>query len=207
MTSVLSMEEAAQQLGVMLAPEQQQKLEQYLDLLMKWNKVYNLTAIRGRQKMVTHHIYDSLSVIPFLQGSRLVDLGSGAGLPGIPLALLQPETEVVMVDSNVKKSRFIQQAILELSLPNASVVHSRVEQLQPEQPFDRVVSRAFTSLSQFLSLASPLLVSGGRAIAMKGRWPEEEGGEVVEGFELDQVQPVEVPGLHAERHLVICRKL
>ena len=189
-----------------LTQEQQQKLEQYLELLIKWNKTYNLTAIRDRQKMVTHHILDSLSVIPYLQGERLIDLGSGGGLPGIPAALLYPEQSVVMLDSNVKKTRFIQQAILELGLKNASVVHSRVEQFQPEQPFDTVVSRAFTSLSQFLRYAKPLLSEGGRVVAMKGKWPEPEGGEVIEGFELEQVVPITVPGIDAERHLVICRK-
>lgn len=199
--------DAARKMGVALTLEQQQKLEQYLDLLLKWNRVYNLTAIRDRQKMVTHHIYDSLSVIPFLQGERLVDLGSGGGLPGIPAALLNPAQVVVMVDSNVKKTRFIQQVILELGLDNASVVHSRVEQFQPEQPFDTVVSRAFTSLSQFLRYAAPLLSAGGRVVAMKGRWPEPEGGEVIEGFELEQVVPVTVPGIDAERHMVLCTKV
>jgi 16S rRNA (guanine527-N7)-methyltransferase len=194
---------AAQQLGVELTPQQQQKLEQYLDLLLKWNRVYNLTAIRERQRMVTHHILDSLSVLPWLRGGRIVDLGSGGGLPGIPAALLFPERQVVMVDSNVKKSRFIQQVILELGLDNASVVHSRVEQFRPGQPFDTVVSRAFTSLSQFLEYAAPL---GRYAVAMKGRWPEPEGGEVSAGFVLERVVPVVVPGIDAERHLVICGK-
>ncbi len=194
--------DVAKQLGVVLTDEHQQKLEQYLDLLLKWNKVYNLTAIRQRDKMVTHHIYDSLSVLPWLQGERIVDLGSGAGLPGIPVALLHPQWEVVMVDSNVKKSRFIQQAILELGLHNASVVHSRVEQFRPQQPFDTVVSRAFASLPQFLHYAAPL---GRYAVAMKGRWPEPDGGEVSAGFELEQVVPVTVPGMDAVRHLVLCK--
>ncbi len=200
------MMETATVMGVPLEPGQQQKLEAYLDLLVKWNKTYNLTAIRVRQRMVTHHILDSLSLLPLLQEGRVADLGSGAGLPGIPLALLRPQQPVVMVDSNIKKSRFIQQAILELGLSNASVVHSRVEQFRPQQPFDTVVSRAFTSLSQFLAAAAPLLRSGGEVIAMKGRWPEEEGGEVIEGFELKQVVPVTVPGIDAERHLVICSR-
>lgn len=198
--------EAAQQLGVTLASEQVQQLERYLDLLIKWNRVYNLTAIRDRQRMVTHHIHDSLSVLPYLQGERVIDLGSGAGLPGIPAALIHPQQQVVMLDSNVKKSRFIQQAILELGLSNASVVHSRVEQYVPEQPFNTVVSRAFTSLTQFLQFAHPLLVSGGVAVAMKGHWPESEGDGVMDGFELEQVVPLSVPGIEAVRHLIICRK-
>lgn len=198
---------AAAAMGVTLEPAQQQELDAYLDLLVKWNKTYNLTAIRARDKMVTHHILDSLSLLPVLKEGRVADLGSGAGLPGIPLALLRPQQEVVMVDSNIKKSRFIQQAILELGLPNASVVHSRVEQFQPQQPFDTVVSRAFTSLSQFLAAAAPLLRCGGQVVAMKGHWPEEEGGEVIEGFELEQVVPVTVPGIEAVRHLVICNRV
>ncbi len=199
--------DVAQQLGVTLTEDQQQDLETYLDLLMKWNKVYNLTAIRQRDKMVTHHIYDSLSVLPWLQGGRIVDLGSGGGLPGIPAALLHPEREVVMVDSNVKKTRFIQQVILELGLKNASVVHSRVEQFRPDPLFDTVVSRAFTSLSQFLEYAKSLLPVGGRVVAMKGKWPEPEGSTVIAGFELEQVVPITVPGIDAERHLVICAKV
>ena len=197
----------AQQLSVDMTMAQQQRLEHYLDLLVKRNRVYNLTAIRDRQKMVTHHIYDSLSVLPYLQGARIVDLGSGGGLPGIPAALMHSAQQVVMVDSNVKKTRFIQQAILELGLDNASVVHSRVEQFQPEQPFDTVVSRAFTSLSQFLGYAKPLLTVGGEVVAMKGKWPEPEGAEVIDGFELKQVVPIAVPGIDAERHLVICTKV
>ncbi len=203
---VLSLQAGAHKMGVALNQQKLEQLERYLDLLVKWNRTYNLTAIRERERMVTHHILDSLSVLPFIQGERLVDLGSGAGLPGIPLALLRPEITVVMADSNVKKTRFIQQAVLELGLTNASVVHSRVEQLEPEQPFDTVVSRAFTSLSQFLRYAAPLLGIGGRVVAMKGRWPEEEGGEVVDGFELNEVVPVSVPGIDAERHMVICTK-
>lgn len=200
------MVEAALQMEVVLTETQSAQLESYLDLLAKWNRAYNLTAIRDRNRMVTHHILDSLSVIPFVSGARVADLGSGAGLPGIPIALLQPEVEVVMVDSNVKKSRFIQQAILELGLTHASVVHSRVEQYQPEVRFDTVVSRAFSSLSLFLTLAAPLLTEGGRVVAMKGKWPEEEESEIVDGYELEEVVPVVVPGLHAQRHMVICRK-
>ncbi|MBT3198057.1 MAG: 16S rRNA (guanine(527)-N(7))-methyltransferase RsmG [Gammaproteobacteria bacterium] len=180
-------------------------MEDYLDLLVKWNRTYNLTAIRDRKRMVTHHILDSLSVIPLLSAKRVADLGSGAGLPGIPIALLHPEREVVMVDSNVKKSRFIQQAILELGLIHASVVHSRAEQFQPRALFDGVVSRAFSSLSQFLSLAAPLLSPGGQAIAMKGKWSKGEE-ERVTGYELEEVTAVVVPGLYAERHIVVYRK-
>ncbi len=200
------MVETVQQLGVALTAEQQQQLEHYLDLLIKWNRVYNLTAIRDPERMVTHHILDSLSLLPFLSGVRVADLGSGAGLPGIPVALMRPDLEVVMVDSNIKKSRFIQQAVLELGLSNASVVHSRVERLSADPHFDMVVSRAFTSLSQFLLASRPLLRKGGRAVAMKGRWPEEEGAEVVEGFELEQVAAVTVPGIEAERHMVVCNR-
>ncbi len=204
--SPLSMTAAAGQMGVELTGAQQQKLEQYLDLLLKWNRVYNLTAIREREKMVTHHLLDSLSLLPFLSGVRIADLGSGAGLPGIPVALMRPDLEVVMVDSNIKKSRFIQQAVLELGLSNASVVHSRVESLSTDPHFDTVVSRAFTSLSQFLLASRPLLREGGRAVAMKGRWPEEEGSEVVEGFRLERVAAVTVPGIAAERHMVVCNR-
>ncbi|MBC8519434.1 MAG: 16S rRNA (guanine(527)-N(7))-methyltransferase RsmG [Gammaproteobacteria bacterium] len=197
---------AAEEMGVDLTASDQQQIERYLQLLTRWNRVYNLTAIRDPAKMVTHHILDSFSVIPFLSGKRIVDLGSGAGLPGIPIAIMHPDMEVVMVDSNIKKSRFIQQAILELGLSNASVVHSRVEDIVEGQPFDTVVSRAFTSLSNFLVTSLPLLKAGGRAVAMKGKWPEEEGGEVISGFELEQAVPVKGPGIHAERHMVVCSR-
>ncbi len=203
----LSIAAAAAQMGVELTADHQQQLEHYLQLLSRWNRAYNLTAIRDPKKMVTHHILDSLSILPFMEGERVADLGSGAGLPGIPIALLYPEIEVVMVDSNSKKSRFIQQAILELGLANASVVHSRVEELRPDPLFDMVVSRAFTSLSRFLVLSSPLLKSGGVAVAMKGKWPEQGDGEVIGGFELERVAAVTVPGISAERHMVICRKV
>ncbi len=197
---------AAHELGVTIGARQQEQLDGYLDLLIKWNRVYNLTAIHDRGRMVTHHILDSLSVIPSLGDGSVVDLGSGAGLPGVVIALLVPTREVVMVDSNIKKVRFIQQAILELGLDNASVVHSRVEQFEPEQPFNIAVSRAFTSLNHLLQASAPLLTAGGRVIAMKGKWPEERGGEVIEGFWLERIVPLAVPGIDAERHLVICRK-
>jgi len=197
---------AAEEMGINLTGSEQQQIDHYLQLLARWNRTYNLTAIRDPAKMVTHHILDSLPVVPFLSGRRIADLGSGAGLPGIPIATLYPEIEVVMVDSNIKKSRFIQQAILELGLSNASVVHSRVEDLKPDQLFDTVVSRAFTSLSQFLEASLPLLKDDGVAVAMKGKWPEEGGDDVISGFSLEQVVPVQVPGIRAERHMVVCRK-
>lgn len=200
------MDVAVAEMGVELTDGAQQQIDHYLQLLTRWNRAYNLTAIRDPEKMVTHHIFDSFSVIPFLSGERIVDLGSGAGLPGIPVAIMCPDMEVVMVDSNIKKSRFIQQAILELGLSNASVVHSRVEDIVDGHLFDTVVSRAFTSLSNFLVASLPLLKAGGIAVAMKGKWPEEDGGEMVGGFELDRVEPVRVPGINAERHMVVCKR-
>jgi 16S rRNA (guanine527-N7)-methyltransferase len=183
-----------------------EQIEHYLRLLSKWSRAYNLTAIRDLEKMRTHHILDSLSIEPYLPSGSLLDLGSGAGLPGIPLAIQDPARTIVMVDSNRKKSSFIQQAILELGLGNATAIHSRAEEYRPAKKFNIVVSRAFTSLQQFLQLSLNLVESGGVAVAMKGKWPEEDSA-IVDGFELERVEKIEIPELNAERHLIVCARV
>ncbi len=200
------LEQLATFCGVEPEPKQLHSFSRYLALLERWNRAYNLTAIQGRERRLTHHIYDSLSPLPWLHGERVVDLGSGAGLPGIPLAVMRPEIEMVMVDSSQKRCNFIQQAIVELGLRNASVVHSRAEGYLPERRFDELVSRAFSSLEALLRYAEPLLLPGGAVVAMKGRRSENWDQPLLAGFSLQQVVAVQVPGVEAERHLVICRK-
>jgi 16S rRNA (guanine527-N7)-methyltransferase len=193
-------------LGLALADAQVATLERYLDLLEKWNRVYNLTAIRERSRMVTHHLLDSLAVLPHLRGPRVLDVGSGAGLPGIPIAVANPALQVTLLESNRKKSAFLTQAVGELRLANAQVVSERVEAWQTELRFDTIVSRAFAELGEFVALAGRLLASDGVLAAMKGVHPFEEIERLPQGFRIQQVIPLHVPGLDAERHLVLVSK-
>jgi len=190
-------------LGLALADTQVATLERYLDLLEKWNRVYNLTAIRERSRMVTHHLLDSLAVLPHVRGPRVLDVGSGAGLPGIPLAVAGPALHVTLLESNHKKSAFLTQAVAELQLANVQVVMERVESWQPEARFDTIVSRAFAELGEFASLAGRLLAPQGVLAAMKGVHPFEEIERLPQGYRVQQVVRLRVPGLDAERHLVL----
>ena len=194
---------ASAALGLALADTQVATLECYLDLLEKWNRVYNLTAIRERSRMVTHHLLDSLAVLPHVRGPRVLDVGSGAGLPGIPLAVAGPALHVTLLESNHKKSAFLTQAVAELQLANVQVVMERVESWQPEARFDTIVSRAFAELGEFASLAGRLLAPQGVLAAMKGVHPFEEIERLPQGYRVQQVVRLRVPGLDAERHLVL----
>jgi len=194
---------AAAALDVALVAAQVATLERYLDLLEKWNRVYNLTAIRERSRMVTHHLLDSLAVLPHVRGPRVLDVGSGAGLPGIPLAVAGPALHVTLLESNHKKSAFLTQAVAELQLANVQVVMERVESWQPEARFDTIVSRAFAELGEFASLAGRLLAPQGVLAAMKGVHPFEEIERLPQGIRVEQVIRLRVPGLDAERHLVL----
>jgi len=192
------------QLGIKLGPEIQQKLLHYLALLKKWNKIYNLTAIRQPEQMVSHHLLDSLAVLPHLWPGRWLDVGCGAGLPGLVLALLRPELSFTLLDSNSKKSSFVQQAIIELELHNVSVHCARVENWQVAEKFDGIISRAFAQLSSFTELTKHLLNKGGGWIAMKGA-PIRELETLPANIEVDSIIPLQVPGMDAERCLVILR--
>ncbi len=183
-----------------------QLLGAYLELLLRWNKAYNLTAVTEPRRMVTHHLLDSLAVLPWIHGSRIADIGSGAGLPGIPLAIARPDLTVVLVDTVGKKVRFQKQAILELGLANASAVHARVENYRPDEPFDTVISRAFAATADFVALAGHLVSAGGRMLAMKGRDPGDELKALPEPWVVVDVHQIRVPGLTAERHLVELRR-
>lgn len=177
-------------------------LNRYLQLLQRWNKVFNLTAVRDPAEMQSLHIADSISVAPFLRGKSCLDVGSGAGLPGIPLAILQPDRQFTLLDTNGKKTRFIQQAVLELGLPNVKVVQTRVESWQPAAPFEAIISRAFASLHDFVTFTGKHVAENGILYAMKGRYPASELAELPAGWRVTAQHPLHVPGLDAERHLL-----
>ena len=190
-------------LGLSLDRDTQQRLLEYVALIEKWNRVYNLTAIREPEKMVSHHLLDSLAVAPYLHAKSLLDVGSGAGLPGIPLALANPEMHVTLLDSNHKKVAFLNQAVIELKLKNAEVCGERVESWQTKDRFDVIISRAFSEMSEFVNNTRHLLMPGGIFAAMKGLHPYEEIEKLPAGCKVQQVLPLAVPGLDGARHLVL----
>ncbi len=182
------------------------KLGAFLRLLAKWNRTYNLTAIREPERMVTHHVLDALSVLPQLPsraGIRVLDVGSGPGVPGIPLALARPDWHFVLLDSSEKKTAFLQQAVIELGLPNVEVVHERSEDYAPSAPFDVVISRAFADLADFAAAAARHLAPDGRLYAMKGELSVDEIASVPSAHRIVATPALHVPGLDAARHLVI----
>ena len=197
----------ARQLGVPLTPAHQEQLLAYLALLIKWNKAYNLTAVRNPDEMVSRHLLDSLSVISFIgEDERWLDVGSGGGMPGIPLAILFPEKKITVLDSNGKKTRFLTQVKLELKLDNLQVIHSRVEAFRPELPFNGIISRAFSSLEDFSSWTRHLGDLNTRWLAMKGLHPADELVALPPDFQLDSAHALTVPGCQGQRHLLILRR-
>lgn len=186
---------------------QRERLLTYLDLLAKWNRVYNLTAVRDRQHMITQHLLDSLAVVPHLAGATLLDVGSGAGLPGIPIAIAGPERSVALLECNQKKAAFLQQAVAELGLANARVCRERIETWHTASRFDVIVSRAFADLATFVAAAGRLLAPGGLLAAMKGTYPQAELARLPDGFRTRLVRQLAVPGLDAARHLVLVERL
>ena len=179
------------------------KLQAFIALLEKWNQAYNLTAVREPTQMVSRHVLDSLAVLPHVHGPRILDIGTGPGLPGIPLALAKPEWHFTLLDANAKKTRFVTQAVAELKLENVEVVQVRVEKFAPTQRWDTVVTRAFGSLAEIIAAAGHLVAPQGRVVAMKGVYPEEELGALPAGFQLKAVEALKVPQLEAARHVVI----
>ncbi|WP_394780687.1 16S rRNA (guanine(527)-N(7))-methyltransferase RsmG [Undibacterium sp.] len=195
-------------MGLPISNEQVVKMIDYLTLLSKWNSVYNLTAVRDPREMVKQHLLDSLSAVhAFTGASHVLDVGSGGGLPGMILAITFPGIRVSMIDTVNKKTAFLTQAKTELGLANVTVHTGRVEALQVAQKFDIITSRAFSELNNFVNWSGHLLADGGRFIAMKGVAPDEEIGRLPGGWEVEQVEPLSVPGLNAERHLVYIKKI
>jgi 16S rRNA (guanine527-N7)-methyltransferase len=178
-------------------------LIEYVTELMNWNRVYNLTSVRKPTDIVTRHILDSLTILPYLHGDRILDIGTGAGLPGIPLAIACPGREFVLLDSSSKKLRFVQQTLGILKLDNVTLEDSRVEEFQPETLFDTVICRAFSDLPDFYRYAARLCNEGGRMLAMKGVYPMTEVECLTDKSVIEDVVSLKVPGLDAERHLVI----
>ncbi|OGT38421.1 MAG: hypothetical protein A3F12_02855 [Gammaproteobacteria bacterium RIFCSPHIGHO2_12_FULL_38_14] len=183
-----------------------QQCLQYLALLQKWNRVFNLTAISDARDMVYLHLIDSLTLLPFLEGDSLLDVGSGAGFPGLPLAIVTPEKKWTLLDKNNKKTRFLTQVVAELKLPNVNIVHKRLQDFHPEICFDTIMTRAFGSLQMFAKASEPLLCKNGVLLAMKGQYPQDELNECPNQFILQDVTRMMIHGIEVERHIVRLRK-
>jgi 16S rRNA (guanine527-N7)-methyltransferase len=197
-------------LGLAVTAAQRAQLLGYLDLLAKWNKTYNLTAIRERERMVTHHLLDALAVLPQLpqqRALRVLDVGSGGGIPGLPFAIVRPDWQLTLVDASHKKVAFLTQAAIELHLRNVAAHATRVEDFQPAAPFDVVISRAFADLATFAATSARHLAPHGLLVAMKGVHPDEELAELPSEFTVTAKPVLAVPGLDAARHVIVMRRV
>ncbi len=203
MTVKQQLAEGIAALGLALPAGAETKLLAYLALLDKWNRVYNLTAVRDAERMVSHHLLDSLAAAPYFQVGAVLDVGSGGGLPGIPLSIAQPDLQVTLIDSIAKKTAFLLQAKAELGLANLNVVTGRVEDFRPETGFDSITSRAFSDLKEFVTLTRHLLKPGGLWLAMKGLYPNEEIAVLPDNVRVSADNALVVPGLDASRHLIV----
>ena len=188
--------------GYAYSAETQNQFRRFLELLQKWNQVFNLTAIRGAEDQVYLHLIDSLSILPYLQGQRCLDVGSGGGLPGLPLAIADSSRSWVLLDKSRKKTQFLVQVVAELGLKNVTVVCERCENFHPETGFDSIVSRAFGTINLFLASTQHLLAADGVFLAMKGIHPSDELAALPGGFSVLKVLPLNIQGLAAERHLI-----
>jgi 16S rRNA (guanine527-N7)-methyltransferase len=193
----------AKSMGVELTEPNAARLQQLLDELERWNRTYNLTAITKREDMVTHHLLDSLAVSPELQGTTIADVGTGAGFPGLPLAVLNPERRFTLIDSAGKKIRFVSHVAHALGLTNVEALHVRVESLRPEKPFDTVVTRAFAPLPEMLEKVAPLCGPATHVVAMKGKWPREEIAAIPVGWRVVSSRDLAVPGLKESRCAIL----
>lgn len=200
-----ALEHGVESLGLALDGFALDRMLGLLDLLRRWNAVYNLTALAGPEQWVTGHLLDSLSILPHLTGSTMLDVGTGPGFPGLPLAIANPEVRWVLMDSNSKKIAFVTQACAELRLLNASAVQQRVESWRPANRFEGIVSRAFSDLGSFARDTARLLDTDGRLYAMKGQIPEKEMAALPPTVVCEKLVPLEVPGLQASRHLVVLK--
>jgi 16S rRNA (guanine527-N7)-methyltransferase len=193
----------AKSMGVELTEPDATRLQQLLDELARWNRTYNLTAIRKHEDMVTHHLLDSLAVHPELQGTSIADVGTGAGFPGLPLAVLSPERRFTLIDSAGKKIRFVSHVAHALGLTNVEGLHARVESLQPEKPFDTIITRAFAPLPDMLEKVAPLCGPQTHVLAMKGKWPREELAAIPAGWRVVRSRDLVVPGLKESRCAIV----
>ena len=198
--------EAANALGSPLAPASADLLLKLVDELLRWNRTYNLTAITRREEAITHHLLDSLSVRSALHGTTVADVGTGAGFPGLPLAVVEPGRQFTLIDSNNKKVRFVGHAAHLLGLSNVTAVHTRSESFRAAKPFDTVIARAFAALPELLKRVAPLCGPQTRVLAMKGKRPDEEIAGVPSAWKVLEVRPLSVPGLNEERHLVTLQR-
>jgi len=202
----IDLQKALNLMQVDASEEQQTLLIGFIDLLEKWNKAYNLTAIRNKSDMLPLHILDSVSLLPYLaDAKRILDIGSGAGLPGIPLAILQPDREFVLLDGNGKKTRFIKQATIELKLKNVTVVHGRIEKYLPEDNFDCITTRAFATIAETIDMIEHFLSNEARILFMKSNTAEEELTKITSGYSREIIT-LNVPGIDAPRTLAILQK-
>ncbi|HKD54690.1 MAG TPA: 16S rRNA (guanine(527)-N(7))-methyltransferase RsmG [Steroidobacteraceae bacterium] len=193
---------AAAQLGVTLSGTDAARLLTLLDELARWNRRFNLTAITERSAMVTHHLLDSLAIHPDLQGVRIADVGTGAGFPGLPLAVVNPQRQFTLIDATAKKIRFVAHAAELLALGNVTALHARVEQMRVETPFDTVVARAFAPLPKLLPAVAPICGPGTQVLAMKGKWPDAELAALPGGWRVDHSRELIIPGLDAARCVI-----
>jgi 16S rRNA (guanine527-N7)-methyltransferase len=204
MSALLSrLEKGLKTLDLEVSSEHQQQLISYLMLMEKWNQAYNLTAIQQLDEMIPRHLIDSLSIAPYLQGEHFIDVGTGPGLPGLPLAVVFPQRKFVLLDSNGKRTRFLLQVKNNLGLANVEIVKARVESYSADKLFDGILSRAFSSLTEMLVSTKHLCAKNGRFYAMKGLYPEKELRDLPKGFNVEACHRLSVSGLEAERHLVL----
>jgi 16S rRNA (guanine527-N7)-methyltransferase len=190
-------------LGVALTEHDAARLRQLLEELARWNQKFNLTGLTDLESMISHHVLDSLAVHRYLQGAAIADVGTGAGFPGLPLALVNPERRFTLIDSNGKKIRFVSHAVRTLGLMNVEPLQARVETLRPERPFDTVLARAFAPLPQLLAAVRPLCGSETRVLAMKGKWPQAELDSLPSGWRVAESHTLTVPGLAEARCLIV----
>jgi len=194
-----------EQAGISLTDHQKNQLVAYVDMLNKWNKAYNLTSVRDPNEMLIRHILDSIVVAPHLRGERFIDVGTGPGLPGIPLSIVRPECHFTLLDSLGKRVRFLRQVQHELKLENIEPVQSRVEAFPSDPPFDGVISRAFASLNDMVSWCKHLPAQDGRFYALKGLVPDDEIAQLPAGYSVESIAKLQVPQLDGERHLVVIK--
>jgi 16S rRNA (guanine527-N7)-methyltransferase len=205
MINKIELTTALEQNNIVLSDAMTQSLQHYLELMLKWNNMYNLTAITDPHEMIYLHLVDSLIIAPYVTGKQCLDLGTGAGLPGIPLAIIHPDQQWTLVDKNSKKTRFLIQAVAELNLKNVQVVHFRGEEFHPAHGFDNILSRAFGSLRLFVDTTRHLLNPDGELIAMKGKYPDDELADLPAKVSVQSVQHIDIKGIDIERHLVCLR--